>query len=104
MTRQDKNQITGNLRNHPRAASRRLGLWRMLNQIHNECSATFAAMRQADDVIDRTTRTTNGHEFAGYSLKSEVNAKYYIPLDVAAPRALDAIERAAEIHAEIAVA
>jgi hypothetical protein len=97
MNRQTKLQITGNLKNHPRAASRRLGLWRMLNNIHNECAATFAAMRQADDVLDRTTRTTNGHEFAGYSVASEVQGKYYNPLAVVSGSAVKAMDEQAAI-------
>jgi hypothetical protein len=97
MTKQKQLAITGNLKNHPHAASRRLGLWRMLNNIHREVETTLAAMRQADEVLDRTTRTTNGHEFAGYAVKGEVSAKYYNPLAVVSGAAMAAMDNEAAI-------
>ena len=60
MTRLDKQNITGNMRNHHKAAMRRIRLVRMLGSIMHECEPTLAAMREADMVMDTCTSSRRG--------------------------------------------
>jgi hypothetical protein len=60
MTRQDKQNITGNMARHPKVAARRIRLVRMLGSILHEVEPTLAAMREADMVMDTCTSSRRG--------------------------------------------
>jgi hypothetical protein len=68
MTRQKKNQLLPrlNMQRHAKVAMRRLNLCRLLGTIRHDCAATFEAMRQADDLLNRTTQAARGIESQGY--------------------------------------
>lgn len=97
MTRQDKQAITGNMSRHPKAAQRRVKLVRLLGSILHECKPVLETMRKAEAMINHCTRKTNGHEFAGYAVKSEVSDKYYQPLSVVSQSAVAAMDNEVQL-------